>query len=609
MKRMKYLACGLSLVVLLSHGCARSQPLTLSPADWPAGELERYAKLTDTWGRPKTVADAPTAMVTGTTGALATRAGLEALRRGGTAADAAITTALAQIALAGGAWVSYAGMFNLVYFDAAAKKVSSLNAGWNTFKEESDPLSIPFCPTTSGRTAMVGGFMAGVEAAHRRFGKLPFASLFDPAIHFAEAGFPVSIALEGMIASRKDVLSRRPETKRIFTAPNGEFYRRGDLFRQPALAATLRRVATEGARYLYTGDWARRFVAAVQSDGGKVTLADLARYRVIWAEPVSTDYHGYQVFGPPPPNFGGTKMIEALNLLELANQPAGSRYWQSAEAVYWLTQIAHLSYVLGPGGAGMTLPDEWLARAMPGIPLSLAARATKATARLFWDRMHQQDWHRLKTEAVRETRRLAAAATARRAPSPGHSDAVAVIDGAGNVAALTHSINAAIWGWSGINVDGVSIADAGCYQQDLIRLSGAGNRLLDPTNPLIVMKDGQPFVAGASVGRGLHENTLQILINLLDYGVDPQAALEAPQFGKPDWDDQFNVSYLQAYPEGEFATDVVAGVRALGQEVRIAPKPTLLPDWGWWISIKRDPKTGRLLGGTGGLHNGLAEGY
>lgn len=589
--------------------CAPAAQVDLSPALWPAGELERHTQLNERWGRPKTVVEAATAMVTGTTGALAIRAGVEALKQGGSAIDAAVTTSLAQIALAGGAWVSYDGIFNLMYYDAATKKVHSLNAGWNTFTGETDPLSIPFCPTTSGRTAMVGGFMAGIEAAHQRFGKLPWARLFEPAIYFAEHGVPVSPTLAAMIASRRDVLSRRPDTKAVFTTPNGEFYARGDLFRQPAMAGTLRNVAAHGAGYLYSGAWARHFVEAVRSDGGKASLEDRAAYRPIWSEPARTTYREYQVLSSPPPNFGGTKIIEGMNLLERANLSRDERYWQAPDALYWLTQIAHLSYLLGPNGAGYGVGERWLANAFPGVGLSLPSRARKETASALWARMQAADWSRLKQDAARESQRVSAEAAKSQTPPSGHSDAVVVVDAAGNMAALTHSINAAIWGWTGIMVDGVSIADAGCYMQDLMHKAGPGARLPDPTNPVIVLKDGAPFVGGASVGQGLHENTLQILVNLLDYGLDPQTALDSPQFARPEWDDRFNVLYVQGYPEPDFGAEVVEGVRARGQEVLRRPKMQLIGGVGWWISIKRDPKTGKLQGSTGQIHNGLTAGY
>ncbi len=150
--------------------------------------MVKYTTLNQTFDQPHPLAVGKKGMVVGTSGALAVKAGLEALKQGGSAVDAALTTSLAQISLSTGCWVSYAGFMTMVYFDAETGKVYSMNAAYNTVQAEDDPLSIP-SRTPSGRATPVPGFMAGVQAAHDRFGQLPFASLFDPSIYFAEEVF------------------------------------------------------------------------------------------------------------------------------------------------------------------------------------------------------------------------------------------------------------------------------------------------------------------------------------------------------------------------------------------------------------------------------------
>ncbi len=180
-----------SLVVamLLTQG---DRPADVSPDGW--ADREGYLAL-DTLGVPF-LAPCQTlysgkAMIAGLTNPFAVHAGMEMLRAGGNAADAALTTVLAQVALNAGATVSYAGIFTAVYYDAGSQKVYSLNAGWNTPRKEADPLSIPTQGTASGRTALVPGLMAGVQALHDRFGRRPFAELFEPSIWLAENGFPL----------------------------------------------------------------------------------------------------------------------------------------------------------------------------------------------------------------------------------------------------------------------------------------------------------------------------------------------------------------------------------------------------------------------------------
>jgi len=164
-------------------------------------------------------------MIAGTSEPLAVHAGLEVLRNGGNAVDAALTTALAQVTLTAGATISYAGIMNAVYFDAKSGKVHTLNASYNTVQNEKDPLSIPGLGEHSGRTALVPGFMAGIQALHDRFGKLPFAKLFGPAIWLAENGVLINPVINGYISSQQKFITRLPESKRIFTKPTARFIR------------------------------------------------------------------------------------------------------------------------------------------------------------------------------------------------------------------------------------------------------------------------------------------------------------------------------------------------------------------------------------------------
>jgi gamma-glutamyltranspeptidase/glutathione hydrolase len=254
------------------------------------------------------------AMIAGTNEPAAIHAGLEVLKHGGNAADAALTTSLAQIALTAGATVSYAGILTAVYYDAASGKVYTLNADYNTVRNETAPLTIPGHGQPSGRTALVPGFMAGVQAMHDRFGKLPFPALFAPAIAIAENGFIVNRAVASWIDNQKDFITRLPETRRIFARPDGNLYAAGNLFRQPELAATLKKVAAHGSAYMYQGAWAQHLVETVQREGGKMTMDDLAAYRAMWTEPLQISYGDYRVVSLGPPNTGGLLTLGSLKL-------------------------------------------------------------------------------------------------------------------------------------------------------------------------------------------------------------------------------------------------------------------------------------------------------
>ena len=294
----------------------RQQAVNLSPAAWPKGEYQRFIEAQGIDRTEAGVATGQHGAVTVAYNGLAARAGLEALKQGGNAMDAALTAALTQVALTAGAPISYFGIMSLVYYDAKTGKVHTMNAEWNTVLGETEPMTIPGSlnmgseaglrgTATSGRTALVGGFMKGVGAAHARFGKLPLKHLFEPAVHVAEQGMPVTVRLAEKFRFRGEDLKRLPETRAIFAKPDGSFPAVGEVFRQPALARTLRAVAAQGTDFMYKGPWAERLVAAVQAEGGKMTLEDLAGYDVIWDEPLIADIGGYQVYTNRPPNLGG----------------------------------------------------------------------------------------------------------------------------------------------------------------------------------------------------------------------------------------------------------------------------------------------------------------
>ena len=225
--------CLASVLVL----AACQAEVDLSPERW-AADYERFmeAQLVDR--TEAGVATGENGAVTVAYNGLAARAGLEALKQGGNAIDAAMTTSLMQVALTAGAPISYFGIMSLVYYDAGTDRVHTMNAEWNTVLGEDDPVNIPggidlsspdgmYGTAVSGRTALVGGFMKGVGAAHERFGRLPWVEILKPSIHVAEQGFPVSKKVEGYWEGRAADLARLPETKATFLKEDGSAYVEG----------------------------------------------------------------------------------------------------------------------------------------------------------------------------------------------------------------------------------------------------------------------------------------------------------------------------------------------------------------------------------------------
>jgi gamma-glutamyltranspeptidase / glutathione hydrolase len=554
-----------------------STPSPRSPWVWLAGALFALTP----WTLPQVfgVEEPPAATVNGgvvvaTSGPVGVNAGVVMLKKGGSAADAALATSLTQVAQVAGAYVSYAGVLSLMYYDSSTEEVFYLNAGFDTPREEKDPLSIP--ARASGRTALVPGFMAGVEAAHRRFGKLPFARLFDPALALAEDGVRIDPDMAQWIAQRKDVLARLPETKRVFTKADGSFYADGDLFRQPDLAQTLRRVARDGAGVMYTGDWAKRFVEAVQRDGGKVTLEDLQAYRAVWEKPLRTTFRDHEVCASGFSSREGVNLLEAFNLLEAADLKRRGHYRESPESLFWLAQILGCQDL-------MWLPAD-RAKHPHGMDLSPVARLKKETAAAIWERMQKGTW------------RYSRKATGSGGPRTDHSDAVVAVDRWGNVAALTHTINTNLWGETGLFVDGVSIPDPGALQREQIREAGPGKRLPDTMGPLIVLRDNRPLLASSAIGSGLHEKTVQVLLNLLEFGLGPQEAVDAPYLLPRSWEKDGPVVRVI---EDTFDGKVLDGLRANGQPVTVLRKADA-GEWGrwrgYWVGVSIDPKTGARRG-------------
>jgi len=334
---------GLAVALAGASVCAAD----LSPAHWPATERAQLQRL-EFLGQPPFAGPVDgSVLVTGTASPVAVHAGADALRKGGSAADAAAVVALTQIATDLGAVISYAGEMELTYFEARTGKVYVLDGTWASYAGETDPASIPdtdlsmltgVAPPAGagrgdlGRQTLVPGFMAAIEAMHRRFGRLPFADLFQPAIWYAEHGTTVSQGEAVWFAQRRANLWRTPQGRAFASMPDGSLPKAGDLFRQPELARTLRAVAAQGAAYMYAGDWARAFVAAVRADGGKATLQDLASYKAIWRDPVSVPFAGAQVFGMAESE-EACPVLLGLNLLTASGVSAMGPYWKDPKAL------------------------------------------------------------------------------------------------------------------------------------------------------------------------------------------------------------------------------------------------------------------------------------
>jgi gamma-glutamyltranspeptidase/glutathione hydrolase len=249
--------------LLLQEGSAAAADF--SPGQWSQEQrlAAEKAEATTPYPTAANVVEGKAGLVAATLSPIAALAGVETLKRGGTAADAAAATALTQISTGLGANVSYAGILELVYYEAKTGRTYSLSAGWNLWRGETEPATIPaadlgalskFAPagrpgsSAPGRMALVPGFMAGIEAMQAKFGKLKFADAFAPAIWYAEKGVTISPLLNYYLGSYATHLAASPSGQGFLRQVDGDAPRTGEHFIQSDLAKTLRAAAKHGAR-------------------------------------------------------------------------------------------------------------------------------------------------------------------------------------------------------------------------------------------------------------------------------------------------------------------------------------------------------------------------
>ncbi|MGO4879932.1 MAG: gamma-glutamyltransferase [Bryobacteraceae bacterium] len=549
--------------------CTVAFAADLSPAKWLAEERSRAERQEQTVFPPKArLIEGRSALVTATLSPIAIRAGIEALKQGGAAADAAATIALTQVTTALGSYVSYAGILQLIYYDSHTRKLYSLDAGWNSYLGETAPATIPVnesAPGAEGRKTLVPGFMAGIQVMHKRFGRLPFASLFQPAIWYAENGVTISPLLGNYFASRQKYLARTPEGRNFLHQAGGKHIpKTGDRFIQSDLARTLRAVAKHGAAYMYTGAWGRDFVAAVEREGGHASLEDMRRYRPVWDDPRSTTFEDHTVFAPAGTNEGGRQILEALNLIEEMKLDRAQPYFKDSTTFRDLSAL--LQFVeLGP----YTPPNVADFERRNELHFSQEDRVTKAYAH--------------------------AVAPLLESETPRHSDAIVVVDRWGNIAALVHSINTATWGTTGMVVGGIPISDPAGLQQWRLATIQPGDRVPNDMAPVIVMRGAKPVMAVATVGASLIAETTRILLGTLGNRLDLKTIMEAPPLlynFQPPKQGETAMRRTQLIPETAYGPDFLHNLEAAGIAVEKKSRIEVLTIKGTAVVGALDSETG-----------------
>jgi gamma-glutamyltranspeptidase/glutathione hydrolase len=537
---------------------------------------------------------------------LASRAGVEMLRSGGNAVDAAVATGFALAVvhpqagnLGGGGFMLFRNTSGKTHFidfretaPTAAAENMYLDAQGNVIKDAS---------VVGYKSVGVPGTVAGLIYAEKQYGKLSIEKVMAPAIKLARDGFP--LAYEDTQDLKKDkYLAQFPESKRIFLR-DGNYYQPGEILKQPELAGTLERLAKDPDTF-YHGAMARELAAAIQKGGGLVTAEDLAAYEVKEREPIHGSYRGYDIISAPPPSSGGVALVEILNILEgfdLAK--LGNR---SADAIHLEAEAFRRAFYDRVEFMG----DPDFAK----VPVAqLIDKKYAAAWRDSIDLNHASVSKDMKRPSIFSELERVAESRSTVIREPENTTHYSIVDAMGNAVSVTTTLNDSFG--SRVTAEGLGFLlndemdDFAAKQgvpniygliQGPANAIGPGKRPLSAMTPTIVLKDGKLFlVLGSPGGPRIITIVANILIGVVDFSLDIQEAVNAPRFHHQWLPDQIFV-------EDRLSPDTMNILRSKGHKLKL---DLSWEDWGDGECIMVDPKTGERLGASDGRNNGKAVGY
>jgi gamma-glutamyltranspeptidase / glutathione hydrolase len=544
---------------------------------------------------------------------LASQAGVEILQAGGNAVDAAVATGFALAVVHSPAGNIGGGGFMLIrmadgkthFLDyrekapAAATRDMYLDAQGNVIEGASE----------YGYKAIgVPGSVAGMVTAEKKFGKLTLKQVIAPAIKLARDGF--ALTWDEAHDLHDSYLAKFPESRRVFQR-NGDYYKSGEIFRQPDLARTLERIA-ENPDDFYHGALARELAAAVQKGGGLITAEDLAHYEVKEREPVHGSYRGYDVISAPPPSSGGTVLIESLNILE--GYDLAKMQNRSAQSIHFTVEGFRRAFF--DRAEFMGDPD------FSKIPVAqLLDKRYAAAWRESIDPEHASASKELKRPAVFSELEQYAETHPPQVPrrESNHTTHYSVVDAEGNAVSVTTTIND--WFGSRVTADGLGfllndemddfsskpgVPNADGLIQGAANEIGPGKRPLSSMTPTIVVHNGKTVMVLGSPGSSKIITTVaNVLMGVVDYGMNLQEAVNAPRFHNQWLPDVVNV-------EKWFSPDTVNTLGKMGYKVQVGLHDghDVSPYWSDAECVAIDEKTGERLGATDGRNShGKAVGY
>jgi gamma-glutamyltranspeptidase/glutathione hydrolase len=581
----------------------------------PEASAQTAAEFRD---RPDIPKEWPREAVRGTHGMVATdeplasQAGVEILKRGGNAIDAAVATAFALAVVEPAAGNIGGGGFMLVrmangstkFFDY--REMAPGKATRDMYIKPDGRLD-PEASVIGYRSVAVPGTVAGLALALETSGTMKLSDVMQPAIRYAEQGIPITEKLVREFEDERPGLQRFSMSSHIFLN-DGKRFRVGDTFRQPELAQTLKRIAKNGPAEFYQGETARMLAQDMATMGGLVTLADLALYHPKIREVIHASYnydgHKWDVFSAPPPSSGGIAVVEALNIL----QGVQLKSWEDVQSVYMVVEVMRrvfadrAAYLADPDFSNVPvagLTDPCYAKEILGSIDPLHASSSQV--------VHAGNPH-VCSEGI-----SAGAAAPKNIVSLSdgpHTTHFSVVDAAGNAVASTTTLNDSygshVTSSAGFLLNdemddfttqpGVPNALFGLIQSEANAI-GPGKRPLSSMTPTILARDGQlSFVTGSPGGPTIISATLLTVLNWMRLGMDAQSAINAPRFHH-----QWLPDYVLM--EKLFSTQMEEQLKARGEEVKRRGHIGLVN------AVGIDLKTGERCGAADPRDNGSAVGY
>ena len=454
---------------------------------------------------------------------LASEAGVEALKQGGNAVDAAVATAFALAVtwptagnIGGGGFMVYHGEDgHATTFDfrekatiaATERMYLGLDGNVADNSNHIGPLAVG-----------VPGTVAGLWKAHQELGSLPWEDLVAPAVALARDGIPMTYALQSGAARNRNRFSPYPATMTKFFKENGADYELGETWYQPDLAATLEQIQEHGHDGFYRGENARRLASFMAAIGGLITEEDLARYQAVERQPIRGSYRGYEIISMPPPSSGGVALVQMLNILEGYDLAAMGH--NSADYLHVLTEAMRRAYA----DRAEHLGDPDFNEAMP--VQRLTDKDYAATLRASIDMERKSASSPSEFAQVYESE---------------ETTHFSVVDGEGNMVSVTYTLE---FGYgSGIVVEGGGYLlnnELGDFNavpgvtNERGQIGTAPNlvapekRPLSSMTPSIVARDGKPvFAVGSPGGKTIINTTMQVILNVIDHGYNIAEAIEA----------------------------------------------------------------------------------